>query len=486
MRRIACLSMFVAAILFSGGTLGFPQQYSTTQIAGGSGGNGYSDFQLPSRARVAEVRIRAGDTIDAVQVVYGLPDGHTVAGQQHGGMGGRPATLLLDSDEYIIGLAGRFGDTIDSLRIVTNKRTSQTFGGRGGDRDFRVDVPSGSQAIGFTGRSGDTVDAIGLVYAPLPRRRNIFSTNPTMPGQSNQTQLAGGRGGRPFADQELASGVRISEVIVRAGDAIDGIQAVYALADGSYEDGDQHGGSGGRRYSFRLDSDEYIIGLSGRYGDTIDSIRIITNKRTSQTFGGGGGDRDFRLDVPRGSQAIGFTGRSGDTVDAIGLVYGSLPRFGGIEWPGQTPPAQLNQTQLAGGRGGSPFTDQEVASGARIAEVIVRAGSTIDGIQAVYLLADGSYVEGAQHGGSGGRRYSVRLDRDEYIIGLTGRFGNTIDSLRIVTNKRTSQTFGGGGGGRDFRLDVPSGSQAIGFAGRAGNTLDAIGLVYRRMGFIRR
>jgi len=321
MHRITSFGMIVAAVLLLGGTLGFPQQYSTTEIAGGRGGDEFSDYQPPSGARVAEVRIRAGDTIDAVQMVYNLPNGRTVMGPRHGGSGGRPTTFRLDPDEYIIGLTGRNGDTIDSLRIITNKRTSTQFGGNGGDRRYRIEVPNGSQAIGFTGRSGDTVDAIGLVYGSLPRRRDVFSADQTMPGQANQTQLAGGRGGRPYADQEIAPGARIAEVIVRAGDTIDAVQAIYVLADGRFVEGEQHGGSGGRRYSFRLDRDEYIIGLAGRFGDTIDSLRIVTNKRTSQAFGGRGGTRDYRLDVPSGNQAIGFAGRAGGTLDAIGLVF---------------------------------------------------------------------------------------------------------------------------------------------------------------------
>jgi hypothetical protein len=57
---------------------------------------------------------------------------------------------------------------VDSFRIHTNRRTSQVFGGRGGDRDFRIDVPDGNRATGFTGRSGEYVDAIGLTYVETP------------------------------------------------------------------------------------------------------------------------------------------------------------------------------------------------------------------------------------------------------------------------------------------------------------------------------
>jgi hypothetical protein len=321
MRRIPFIGVMITAVFSCAVTLGFPQQLSTTDIVGGRGGNEFSDFQPPAGARVAEVRIRSGDTIDAVQMAYVLANGRTVLGPMHGGSGGRFITVRLDSDEYLIAIMGRYGDTIDSMQITTNKRTTAQFGGNGGSQRYRIEVPAGSQAIGFTGRSGATLDAVGLVYTPLPRRRDYYPADQAMSGQLGQTQLAGGGGGRPFTDQNVPAGARITEVVVRSGDTIDAVQAIYVLPDGRSLQGEQHGNSGGNSHTFRLDRDEYIIGLAGRFGDTVDSMRIITNKRTSQVYGGRGGDRDFRIDVPPGSQAIGFIGRSGNTVDAIGLVY---------------------------------------------------------------------------------------------------------------------------------------------------------------------
>ncbi len=484
MSLIARAGIVAAAVVLSCGVVGSAQQYPTTDIAGGRGGERSSDPEPPAGARVIEVRIWAGNTIEAVQMVYVLRDGRTVEGPQHGGTGGRPTSFTLDPDEFIIGVSGRYGDRIDSLQFITNKRMSEMFGGSGGTWDYRLDVPSGSQAVGFVGRSGALVDAIGLEYASLPRVTDIFSRifprEQTPSGQYTQTQVAGGGGGSPFTDQEVAAGARVAEVIVRADDTIDSIQAVYLLPDGRTVEGARHGGAGGRPSRFRLERDEYVTGLAGRFGNVVDSLSIITNKRQSPTFGGRGGDRDFRFDVPPGSQAIGFAGRSGDGLDAIGLVYASTPRRTPFR-PDREAAGQRRE-EVPGGEGGIPYTDGEIAPGARLAEVIVRAGDMIDSIQAVYLLPDGSYVEGAQHGGSGGRRYSFRLDSDEYITSLVGRSGAVVESLTIVTNKRTSPTFGGRGGTRDFRFDVPPGSRVIGFTGRAGDKLDAVSLVYRRGG----
>jgi phage tail protein X len=273
--------------LFIGlGALAPAQQLESTTTFGGSGGDGFTDFQPPADTRIVEVRIRSGDTVDALQMVYSLPNGRTVTGPRHGGTGGRQSTFRLDANEYVTGISGRFGDTIDSIRIHTSRRTSPTYGGRGGSRDFRADVPSGNQAVGFTGRAGDTVDAIGLVYSPL--QRSSWFSNLGGSAQGGQTSTAGGSGGSVFSDRP-PQGARLVEVRVRAGDAIDSIQAIYIGSDGRLIDGARHGGSGGNENTFRLDPGEYLTGLSGRFGDTVDSLRLHTNRRTSPLYGGHGG-----------------------------------------------------------------------------------------------------------------------------------------------------------------------------------------------------
>jgi hypothetical protein len=280
------------------------------------------------------------------------------------------------------------------------------------------------------------------------------------------TEIIGGTGGLPFSDGNDTRGIRILEIRVFSGDWVDAVQAVYMLPDGRIVEGNRRGGPGGRQSVFRLDSDEQITGISGRYGEYIDSIRINTNKRTSPVYGGRGGDRPYSINVPSGNQAVGFTGRSGDYLDAIGLVYSPI-------WIRPS-----GETQASGNRGGTPFSDSEIPQGARVSAVYVWSGDFVDRIQFVYTLSNGNIFEGEIHGGNGGRREVFQLANGEYITGISGRYGDYIDSIRIHTNRRTSPVFGGRGGNRDFRIDVPSGNQAIGLKGRSGKFLDAIGLVY--------
>jgi hypothetical protein len=254
--------------------------------------------------------------------MYMLRDGRTVAGPRHGGSGGNLNVFHLDADEYLVGISGRSGSYIASIQFQTNKRTSPTFGGSGGDRDFGIQVPPNAQASGFTGRAGQYLDAIGLTFVPLRRWPNSSYGNPSgnapPPGQ---TSLAGGSGGSDFSDSDIPEGAQIVEVRVNGGQFIDSVQMIYSARDGRLLEAARHGGDGGRAASFRLKPGEYIVGLAGRCGRYVDSLRIVTNFRTSQTFGGRGGDRDFRIDVPEGTQVTGFAGRSGMYLDAIGFTY---------------------------------------------------------------------------------------------------------------------------------------------------------------------
>ena len=310
MNRFLCCA-FAFCIICTLGMVpfGFGQQPAATATAGGTGGSAFRDGDIPAGARVAEIHVYSGKAVDSVQMIYAFPDGRTLAGARHGGAGGRQNIFRLDADEYIVGLSGRYGDYLDSLQIQTNKRTTPAYGGSGGSRNYRVDVPSGNHGVGFVGRSGDYLDAIGLTYLPLTLRI------------AGQTEIAGGRGGAAFSDRDIPMGAKISEIRIRSGQSIDSIQAVYVLQDGRAFEGPGHGGRGGNLNVFRLEADEYITGLSGRYGDYLDSLTITTNRRKSQVFGGRGGSRNFAISVPAGNQVSGLTGRSGEYLDAIGLLY---------------------------------------------------------------------------------------------------------------------------------------------------------------------
>jgi Jacalin-like lectin domain len=318
----------IIATLCAGGPA-VAQEAPSTEIAGGSGGHSFLDPEPEPGTRVVEAQVRSGEYVDSVQLVYMLRDGRTITGPKHGGEGGALSVFHLDADEYLVGISGHTGSYIDSIQFLTNKRTSPLFGGHGGGRDFHIDVPANAQVTGFTGRAGEYLDAIGLTFAPL--RRRFFGASEDE--RAGQTPLACGPGGGAFVDSDIPEEARIVEVQVHAGEYVDSVQIIYSFPNGRPLEGAKHGGGGGRTATFRLEPGEYIVGISGRCGTYVDSLRIHTNRRVSQPFGGGGGDREFRIDVPQGKQATGFAGRSGEYVDAIGLTYEWTPdpefRFSG-------------------------------------------------------------------------------------------------------------------------------------------------------------
>jgi Jacalin-like lectin domain len=113
----------------------------------------------------------------------------------------------------------------------------------------------------------------------------------------------------------IPPGARISRLIIHAGELIDQIQVIWTLPDGTTEEGPWHGGGRGDIYYFTLDFDEYITEFKGKFGDYIDSLTIVTNKRESQQYGGDGGTTEYSLTVPeptstQGTSLVGFYGKT--------------------------------------------------------------------------------------------------------------------------------------------------------------------------------
>jgi hypothetical protein len=307
-------AVFLATSIFSMSAFG--QKPSSTAIAGLQKGSEFSDVDIPSLGRVTDVFVFAEDSICAVQLQFVLTDGRDWTSTQRGSSGCKQNSFHLASDEYIIGLSGKYDTSIHSLKIRTNKRTSPLFGGSGGTQEFNIDVDVGNQGIGFVGSSGRYLNSIGLNFASLAA---------TLGGK---TMIFGGSQGDAFSDERVPRGARISEIRIRSGDKVNSIQAIYKQLDGRVLEGPVHGGDDGSLDVFALDPDEYLIGLFGRSGECINSISIRTNKSTSKVFGVSEGISIFNVNVPAGNEAIGFEGRAGSFLNAIGLNYSSLERRG--------------------------------------------------------------------------------------------------------------------------------------------------------------
>lgn len=117
-------------------------------------------------------------------------------------------------------------------------------------------------------------------------------------------------GANSFSDDAIVAGERVAEIRVWAFGYIDAIQIVHKRNPVIHEF-DKHGGNGGIVNVFTLDDDEFITGISGRYGGVIDSLQIHTNKQTSPEYGGTGGNIHYEYICPEGIEIAGFFGRTG-------------------------------------------------------------------------------------------------------------------------------------------------------------------------------
>jgi len=132
--------------------------------AGGNGGQAFQDNHLPKKVHVIGVKIRHGDFIDAVDLLY-KSAGKVEGLGRHGGDGGSEDVFLLDKGEHITGITGTANDDfVITMTIVTNKRKSRKFGGANGDgaTKYSFVVEPGLEVVGFYGRAGQYLDQIGI------------------------------------------------------------------------------------------------------------------------------------------------------------------------------------------------------------------------------------------------------------------------------------------------------------------------------------
>src|SRR5262245_29188065 len=171
MKKIALILLCVCLLsLGSSSVKSVSSQQVVFAWAGPSGGTGGHDFNDPQQFpfRIAEVRVHSGRYIDAIQVVYTQEDRGRCFGQRagdwHGGTGGsNQSSFRLDCDEYVVRVAGNYGEFVDSLSVETNKGRSMKWGGGGGKGKFSYTIPEGYMLHGFWGRAGQYVDALGII-----------------------------------------------------------------------------------------------------------------------------------------------------------------------------------------------------------------------------------------------------------------------------------------------------------------------------------
>jgi len=141
------------------------------------------------------------------------------------------------------------------------------------------------------------------------------------------SRMYGGRGGTFFRDP--CSFNNLGGLIIRAGDLVDSIQAMYTNNKNQQWVPYQHGGNRGSKNMVIFNEEEYIIavvgsyGYSSRCGNCINELGFLTkNNNGLVSIHGPYGKKSGRILMLAG-EIGGFFERSGTYLDAIGCYYRS-------------------------------------------------------------------------------------------------------------------------------------------------------------------
>ena len=143
--------------------------YNKIGTTGGEGGLAFDNYQVPEGARLREIRLLCDQYVNALQLIYTDADGNIGELRPVGGLSGQLQVFTLEDGEYLTGISGRSGWYIDSLKFNTNKRSSETYGGTGGETYFQIDAPKNTELAGFYGRADWHLDQLGAIVRDLPK-----------------------------------------------------------------------------------------------------------------------------------------------------------------------------------------------------------------------------------------------------------------------------------------------------------------------------
>lgn len=135
---------------------------------GDGGGRHFFTKVLPKESSVFKITIYHGRLVDGFEVFYYDSEGNS-SSFMIGERTGHIDEYLPNKGVSIVGISGREGRVIDSIRFhFSDGSTSNTYGGSGGRKDYKIMLPpayqNGKYNIRFHGKSGRVIDSIGIKY----------------------------------------------------------------------------------------------------------------------------------------------------------------------------------------------------------------------------------------------------------------------------------------------------------------------------------
>lgn len=275
-------------------------------------------------------------------------------------------------------------------------------------------------------------------------KREVLSLS----GEINEEESYETFDNRNFGYNRKFTGIRIM-----SGAVVDAIQFVYNTDECT----PWYGGAGGTLSEFNFKEGEYLTRVDWVMGMWEDYPLEVVAQITFQTnlgrkFSAGNKDKcrnikNHYYQVEEGAYYHSFAGKYDRYLLGFGTAYYRLQKL-----------LRFDDTLY-------------VQNMLRVTEIRLNAGWVVDGIQLVY---DGN-KEAHYHGGTGGTRYTLQLQSDEYITSISGKTGkyqyqrdDTLCTIEIRTNKGRSLSGGSMDGCsdmKDFSYTVRDGEQIFALSG---------------------
>ena len=151
---------------------------TTLGMTGGMGGKQFDGYAIPDGARIVALHLFSQNFINGLQVVLINAKGDEETMPLIGRSVGDLHTVTFAKGEYLTGIHGRAGWYVDSLCVRTNKGTSESFGGDGGEYEFDYSAEPNSEIVGFFGRADHYLDALGIITRERPQPKTAPKTKP--------------------------------------------------------------------------------------------------------------------------------------------------------------------------------------------------------------------------------------------------------------------------------------------------------------------
>jgi hypothetical protein len=183
--------------------------------------------------------------------------------------------------------------------------------------------------VGLSGAEADCGPSAGVAIPKVPPAAQRYV--------AGQQGPSGGAGGEYCDTNDVHPAFRLASINVQSGSTIDSIGMTFDIPLGDVDPRDRGvpaeklcGGTGGsaKQPALTLAPKEYIVRVSGHYGNTVDSLYIQTSAPQFRNFGvqNPTSPGSFDYIAPEGMVIAALVVKACTFVDAVGVILQPRPR----------------------------------------------------------------------------------------------------------------------------------------------------------------